>query len=481
MLKQSKTDDPRFAVLQQEIDQFRQSHIPDRTVSLEREAGSPSILAQLIEINAIGAEVSVGALDWKPAGVGTTVKLQLEDGAGISSHSCVITSERLEGVDGKLIIGMRYVSNGEDRISEIDRRRYSRWKCPDQFHPTGIAANPTRSNDFLYFRVSDISGDGLGLLTSPRNRYLSKGLTFDSVISLPTVRQVSVRLCVKNVRMVSVDDRDFLLVGTSIVDTSKLERSAIAQYMLQFGPPEQSSVARATGISGSGQSRPITFAFVNDEETYREVMNLRQLAYRSEGKASCNDELLDQSDLHDARSRIIVCRSHGRVIASARLAFPEYGDRTEHEEFVKWPEDFPRRDQVVEVTRACTHPEYRRGGVFFALLRFIVITAVQAQRPWVVTSATEDLVSLYNWIGLRPCGISFSHASLNGLSHHLLIGNIPAALIGKSVSAGAWYAVWREALTQLDNFQVSSAGTIRLVIYRLIGSVSAGIRSRTKF
>jgi len=281
--------------------------------------------------------------------------------------------------------------------------------------------------------------------------------------------------------MVSMQDRDYLLIGTEILSHDKAVTDAMSQYVLQFGAARQRAALLQEGLLPKKATRPIERAFVTDERTFREALNLRKLAYEAEGKTHFQQGVPELSDLYDARSRILVCRTAGRAVATARLAFPQYGDRTEHEEYISWPSGFPRRDQIVEVTRACTHPEFRRGGVFFSLLRSIVVTAMQAGRPWVVTSSTEDLVSMYDWIGLKPCGLAYIHTGLNNLPHQVLIANIPAALTGASVSAGAWYAVWKDALPYLEGLNESRISPIRSVFYSTFGAVSAFVNSWRRF
>ena len=42
-----------------------------------------------------------------------------------------------------------------------ERRQESRWPSDGQFDPTAVAQNPAKFNDYLYFKVADISVNGL--------------------------------------------------------------------------------------------------------------------------------------------------------------------------------------------------------------------------------------------------------------------------------------------------------------------------------
>jgi len=220
--------------------------------------------------------------------------------------------------------------------------------------------------------------------------------------------------------------------------------------------------------------RAIEFSVVRTEDDYREVLNLRYLAYLADGKITNSSRVNEVSDIHDSRARILLCRYQGKAVATARLTFHEVGDITEHEEFISWGSEFPRRDESVEVTRACTHPEFRRTGVFYSLLRHIVVTATQAGRAWVVTSSTEDLVPLYQFVGLKATGVTYNHPELNNLKHVLLIGSIPDALSGRSLGPMAWNEVWKDALPFLSSQSAivqDSISKARVFVYRTLGAV----------
>ncbi len=258
-------------------------------------------------------------------------------------------------------------------------------------------------------------------LTSLRNSFIVRGMKLDVIVSFPMVSQVSVRAIVQNVSFTSQDEKEYLSIGTRLENMTPSQLSIVGQYMAQFGDVESIREFRDSGFDQKRMTGAIEYSVVRTEADYREVLNLRYLAYLADGKISSSAGVNDVSDIHDSRARILMCKYRGRTIASARLTFHELGDITEHEEFITWPNEFPRRDDTVEVTRACTHPDFRRTGLFFALVRYVVISAMQAGRTWVVTSSTEDLVPLYRFVGLREVGITYAHPDLNDLKHVVLL------------------------------------------------------------
>ena len=112
------------------------------------------------------------------------------------------------------------------RVLPLERRRQVRWLCSDEFHPTGVASNPAKSNDFILFRVLDVSPSGLRLQTSLRNNFIVRGMRLDVIVSFPMVSQITVRLTVQNVSFISRNKKEFLAVGAQIrrLDGSTIER-----------------------------------------------------------------------------------------------------------------------------------------------------------------------------------------------------------------------------------------------------------------
>ena len=436
---------------------------------------------RLLSRSPLGLRIVAGdanSIDARWRGCLVEARITYADGQTITHRGVIV--EVSSRSNGSVEIAIRIVAQSVTRPTHIERRRQIRWLCSDDFHPTGVASNPSRFNDFLLFRVVDISRSGMRLLTSLRNNFIVRGMKFDAIVSFPMISQITVSVTVQNVSFTSVNEKEYLSIGTSLDDLDRSELSIIAQYMIQFGDVDSIREFRESGFRHANIGGRLEFGVVRTEEDYREVLNLRHLAYLADQKISGGTEVAEVSDIHDSRARIIFCRFRGRMVATARLTFHELGDVTEHEEFIPWPSEFPRRDESVEVTRACTHPEFRRTGLFFSLLRQVVVTATQAGRKWVVTSSTEDLVPLYEFVGLKNVGLTYHHPELNNLKHVVLVGSMHDALSGRTVGPTAWNQVWRDALayTNLANVPVhDTLSRVRIAFYRAVGPLIGALNS----
>ena len=465
-------------VLKREIDSTRISVLQDATAELIwADSVSAPEACRVVALSPLGLRLLLRRMEDDRSNLRGTVveaKVTLRD-SQVTLHRGVIVDVSYPAPES-VELAIRITHRPAPQMRQLERRREVRWLCSDDFQPTGVAANPARFNDFVLFQVIDISCGGMRLLTSLRNNFLVRGTRLDLILSFPMVSQISIRVSVQNVSFVSRNDKEYLAIGVQLESLRRRELSVIAQYMAQFGDVDSLREFRDGGFPQLVIRRSIECSFVRTEEDYREVLNLRYLAYLADGKVTNSSTINEVSDVYDSRARIIMCKYRGRLIASARLTFNELGDVTEHEEFVPWPSDFPRRDTAVEVTRACTHPEFRRTGVFYALLRHVVVTATQAGRAWVVTSSTEDLVPLYKFVGLSDTGITYNHPELNNLKHVLLLGSIPNALSGQSVGPTAWNQVWKDALPFVS-FHMTTIhepiSRIRISIYRSLGILLA--------
>jgi predicted GNAT family N-acyltransferase len=350
------------------------------------------------------------------------------------------------------------------------------------FYPTGVASNPAKFNDFIYFRVHDVSNNGFRILTSMRNKFVMPGVMLDCIISFPMVSQISTTVQVMNLGIVSEYDKDYLAIGVQINEMTPHQSNVIAQYLAQFGDVDSFSGMKAEGFSPTWLNKAFRYSFVNSATEYEAVLQLRHAAYLAEGKISSEASVAEMSDIYDARSRIVICRKGDTLVGTARVSFHEYSDTFEHEEFVRWPTNLPRRDESVEITRLCTHPEFQGAGVIFSLVRFSVITAVQGRRNWVVSSATSDLVPLYESVGLKSVDITFSHPFLNHLKHHMLVGNIEDAMLGRTSGPIAWNLVWKDAfafMVDQDFITIDIVSRVRLALYRSIGPLIPMLRRLT--
>jgi predicted GNAT family N-acyltransferase len=219
---------------------------------------------------------------------------------------------------------------------------------------------------------------------------------------------------------------------------------------------------------------------VRSKEDYEQVLNLRKLAYGGVGKIRNDSEV---ADIFDSRSRIIVGIYKGQVIASTRLIFNEIEDQTEHEQFVNFPATFPRKDEICEITRVCTHPDFRGSDILMGLFRFVAITVVQSGRKYILGCATKDILSLYLKLGFEDTGLTYNHTALNNMAHTVFIGDVAKGLSGQGISPFVWNIVWRDVIDYMMERQIvqlDPMANVRIGLYKSLGPLSRFLYRKAK-
>jgi hypothetical protein len=437
-------------------------------------------IARVWRISPLGLEVIVEA---ESALIpGRMVDIDLKLGLSTTNLSGLAIVKSMNS-HGHTIFGIRLVDPGPAKFDGSDRRKSPRWICGEQFGPVCVAANPARFSDFVYLRVKEISATGMRLLTSLRNKFLVKGMTLDCVASFPFISQLPLKITIENVRLTTEGGKDYLSVGTSLSGMSRLERQVIGQYLIQFGEGVSVDDLRQQGMAPRSIASSLEFSFVRTLDDYEQVLDLRLTAYKAAEKVPAHFTKQDMADIYDTRSRIVIGRHHGRIIASAGLVFNEYHDAMEIEENVRWPSHLPRRDEMVEVIRNCTHPAFRGSDLLMAMFQFIAITVMQSRRRYVVIGCTPDLIGLYSRIGMARQDIEYSHRKLANSPHTVMLGSIPKAMSGATVSPIFWNAVWAPATEHmLDTgiLELTPADQARMAIYRLFRPVSLLLQNRMR-
>lgn len=368
------------------------------------------------------------------------------------------------------LLGVRLSSRKNVSSPDSEKRRSVRWMCSEDYYPTCVSPTPGRYNEYIYFQIRDISKEGFQLICSLRNKYLIPGTQLNLTASFPMIGDLSLSTTVTRVGVTSERGKDYLVVGTEFSDLSLSAKNIIGQYLLQFTDAESLSDLRQAGFLPLSVEKSTDFYFLKSEHDYEEVLALRLQAHTEEGTVDSELSAADMGDLFDTNSRILVGKRNGKIIASARVHFNVLDEPMEHEKYIEWPESLPRRDQVFEISRACTHPDYRRNDLMAGLLRVMSATCVQPQRPWVLISATEKLKDFYLKIGMEDTGMRYTHPVYKG-NQCVMLAKASEMLLGKTAHPMYWNVVWRpvfDHLVETGILRPDPMDRARIRIYRLM-------------
>lgn len=399
------------------------------------------VTAQVWRISPLAVEI-VRTLPLASLAVGDRVDLTLRLGASVTTFpSLAVTALRSER--GRDLLALRWSGADEAELDDdaAEKRGASRWTCGAEFVPTGVAPNAVRYNDFVHFRIADISKSGMQLVTSLRNKFLIPGVSFEATVTFPTMGEARLGFRVVHTRVVQEGAKKYLGLGVTYDAGGRRAGEMIGQYLLQFGPGASLKDLRATGFEIVSSSRALEFGCVRSDEEYRDILELRRLAYVHAKKVSADVKDVEMADAFDARSRILYARYRGKMVASVRLMFPRgASDALKHEEYLRLPETLPSRTDLVEVSKACTHPDFRGSDLFYSMMKQTALTTVQSGRKFVLMSCTDSLLPIYAKLGLRKFGAGYDHPSMR-LRHHLCLGDVARMVAGEGLNPVFWNVV----------------------------------------
>jgi predicted GNAT family N-acyltransferase len=279
--------------------------------------------------------------------------------------------------------------------------------------------------------------------------------------------------------VVAEDGKDYLVCGVEFSSPSKELKMLIGQYLFQFSEQATTAELLADGLPVKTAAAGVTIDYVRTEEDYREVLKLRARCYTW---VTGGDEsrYLEMADEFDARSRIVIARRNGVAVGSFRLVFHNVDDQLEQQKHAILPEDFPRNDELLEVTRICTDPSYRGTDLFYVIAKHAIIGVLQAGRRWGVSACTDSLWPLYEKMGFKKIGVSYTVPG-HGVEVHTIICDVPARVKGIGIHPIVWNLLGIDLVPfvlQSNLLTLTSADRIRMTLLRTLKPLALMLASR---
>jgi predicted GNAT family N-acyltransferase len=370
-------------------------------------------------------------------GLDDCLTLTIEIGKQTITHRGRVTALG-QTVDKKPLVGTQFFATGVRNDEQMVglRRQKIRWTCDPSYMPTGIADNPGIFNDRIYFRVVNLSNAGMRLVTSMRNKLVIPGLLLDAEIGLPLCGTIKVTLKLVTSNAATADNEAMHHIGAVITKVSPKDLLLLGQYILRFGshkdflPSPKRLKIEKYGTIPLGDM--VDFSFVRTQQEYVQVTKLRSEAFQSVDGLGVVSSPEDMADVFDARSRIIIAKYRDKVIATLRVCFHGPEDLFEEEQYITFPSHFPRKDDMIEASRAATHRDYRGVDLFHNMMRFMMLTTLQSGRRYIIQSTYAALVPIYERIGFTHTGLHVPHPVFPGEKLHLLLGDARGVAEGQS-------------------------------------------------
>src|SRR5690606_979875 len=146
----------------------------------------------------------------------------------------------------------------------------SRWICSSQFDPVAIAPNPAQFNDFLYFKIRDISKSGIRAITSLRNKFIVPGMELTLQVSFPIPSQMSTIMKVVQIGVTTEGAKDYLEVGMTFTSLARQQREIIGQYLVQFSDADSLKRISEDGFFALSLTNGVDYQYIKSEEDFRQ-------------------------------------------------------------------------------------------------------------------------------------------------------------------------------------------------------------------
>jgi len=171
-----------------------------------------------------------------------------------------------------------------------------------------------------------------------------------------------------------------------------------------------------------------------------QIVHLRTLAYRHDGKHSSNEAMTDEFDERAIHLSAFFC---GRPVAALRLMLPNNENPSEHQRLIQWPPDFPTTMELADISRVCVHPNFRHCRILEPLFGRAAAEILLSGRRWLVGSASEKLLPMYRRIGCVATRIQWNDPQIfGGISHRVFLCDVRSALLGRA-NPLVWLFLWR--------------------------------------
>lgn len=368
-----------------------------------------------------------------------------------------------------------------DGTSDQKLRSTIRWTCDSFYAPTVETCLDGSFRTITYLRATELSLTGLGLMTSTRNRKLSPGTHLEAKVSFPLGAKIDVKLLIKYVNWVDKNDKPYLMVGVELTGGMKDYQLHAGQYLLEFGSSEGQAPSpkalRDSGFNTKTQGSRLELSYVRSQEEFREILNLRALSF---GQSDEGRQWEKWSDKYDAHARILVGRFRGQIVCSGRIVYQETIANLEQSSFVKMPDIIPRDAPLTEVGRVCTHPLYRGDDLLVQLFRFVVLTMMESGQRYMIVNCTDELLRMYETVGLRKTGASFIHPN-DGAQHHLIFSDLHRTIFGVDIHPIKWMVMIGEIWDDLLPYLPESSTPFERLQLRLLLSARPALKILAEF
>lgn len=322
--------------------------------------------------------------------------------------------------------------------------------------PVIHSSDPLDPNRVLYFKVLNISTNGMLLKTSLSNKHLFPGMELrNASIEIPGLGKTTADLFIENSR----SQNDQILYGVSLKSQNPDFQSLASKYLSNLGQ-NSSETSRLEKLAAAGLIQKnlkghLTIREVRTQQDYDAVLKLRFHGYQKAGKTKDSITWKDMGEGLGNEGLVLAAFLGGEIVASTELRFTAKIPARLTEKFDFNAHAALRANHFVEINRLVVHPSAQRSDIVVGLFQKIHAITMINGKPDGLLVAEDQLVPLYRRLGAKKIGLSYPHAIKEGTRLHVMV--IPRSTYEASVGLNpyAWVQVYESTHSYFSDLGVA--------------------------
>ncbi|MFW7379629.1 MAG: hypothetical protein ACOH5I_12520 [Oligoflexus sp.] len=296
-------------------------------------------------------------------------------------------------------------------------------------------SHPSFFGRFIFARLINLSRDGLAFaIDLSEEDWITPTMIIDGTVALPSGESFQIRFEVKHSRM----DHSARIFGCRLLGVSSRFSQEMAVYLLRHeqGPSVSQLVAEGFHIGSIGKALRFSYA---DVKEYQDVLRLRCLAAHSEGRLLDYQELILFADDQDQFARHLICRIGGKIVATARIMFPQgvQSRSTALRYGMKLPSFF-WDEGFVELSHIAIDPDFQTTDICINILRHAARIALQNDDRYIFVSCQDEQTAVLRELGAYPIGLRYYQTSWEGTALNLMVIDAERSLLGEGLNPASW-------------------------------------------
>ncbi|MEC8811841.1 MULTISPECIES: N-acyl amino acid synthase FeeM domain-containing protein [unclassified Ketobacter] len=225
---------------------------------------------------------------------------------------------------------------------------------------------------------------------------------------------------------------------------TKAVEKQLAQYCFHYLKKTPRELRRS-GLRSYFVKGFVQFKFVETQQEYEDVLDLRRRNYAAVRKVAADAPLKKLSYFFDRYSRILVVYHQGRAIGTATIIIGKRGEQPMEVEVLMQESDFsqlPPYEQTFEVAALCLDKGYRDTDILHGMFEHIYTYAMMNGRNYIVISSDKYLMDMYKTVGFQDTGFSFVQPKYRDLKMSVMLMDDFTTKWGKGMNPVTWWGVW---------------------------------------